>query len=231
MAGHRGPRPEAGRPRAARVSPAAPGETGEPAGLEAERYLLRERRRAARGRCCAAGVRLAAHAHRGPHPHRLRARRLPAVALDVDRPYWAVVTAPSVFPVSVTLSWNRSLQRIIGAVVGLLAAIAVTNRRAAGRVERALAATERLRADAERTLADPAAAPAAPHDAGRRLAAAFVEPREAHDAAVGEWWQRDLAEQQVLAAEQAAHRTLAATAERRGRPGQGLAPVPSIGAV
>ncbi|MGX6744899.1 hypothetical protein [Streptomyces xantholiticus] len=76
-----------------------------------------------------------------------------------------------------------------------------TNRRAAGRVERALAATERLRADAERTLADPVAAPADRAGAGRRLAAALVEPREAQDAAVGEWWQRDLPEQQVLAAE------------------------------
>ncbi|GGT03447.1 hypothetical protein GCM10010271_01490 [Streptomyces kurssanovii] len=227
-----------------------------------------------------------------------------AVALGVDRPYWAVVTAASVFQVNVTLSWNRALQRtlgnllgvlafaavvplirtgpaallgcllffsfgaealitrnywlgsvavtpmalllveaggthpagtligdrvldtLIGVALGLLAAVAVTNRRAAGRVDRALAAAAGARAAAERTLAGPASAAALDAD-GRRLAAALVDLRDARDAAAGEWWQRTLPEEEVLEAERAGHRTLAATAQRRGLHG----PAPTIGAV
>ncbi|MFH8926160.1 FUSC family protein [Streptomyces pristinaespiralis] len=228
-----------------------------------------------------------------------------AVALGVDRPYWAVVTAASVFQMNVTLSWNRALQRtlgnllgvlafaavvplirtgpaallgcllffsfaaealitrnywlgsvavtpmalllveaggphppgtligdrvldtLIGVVLGLLAAVVVTNRRAAGRVEQALAAAAAARAAAERTLAGPDPATAALDADSRRLAAALVDLRDAQDAAAGEWWQRTLPEEEVLEAERAGHRTLAATAQRRGLHG----PAPTIGAV
>ncbi|WLQ37414.1 FUSC family protein [Streptomyces castrisilvae] len=215
-------------------------------------------------------------------------------AVGVGRPYWAIVTAASLYQANVTLSWNRTLQRtlgnligvlvfaavlpaarstplaligfcllfgfaaealitrnywlgsvavtpmallvleyagshpageligdrvldtVIGAAVGFLAAVVVTNRRATGRVERALAAAEQARAHAVRTLAAPEPAPAALDAARRRLTGSLVELREADDTAAGEWWQRALPQEAVLAAEQAGHRTLAATAKRQG---------------
>ncbi|WP_442806090.1 FUSC family protein [Streptomyces sp. NBC_01257] len=226
-------------------------------------------------------------------------------AAGVGRPYWAIVTAASLYQANVTLSWNRTLQRtvgnligvlvfaavlpltrtdplvligfclffgfaaealitrnywlgsvavtpmallvleyagshpageligdraldtVIGAAVGFLAAVLVTNRRAGGRVEQALAAAEQARAHAVRTLAAPAVTPAALDAARRGLTGALVELREADDTAAGEWWQRDLPQEAVLAAEQAGHRTLAATATRRGT----IAPAQENGAV
>lgn len=228
-----------------------------------------------------------------------------SMAVGVGRPYWAIVTAASLYQANVTLSWNRALQRtlgnllgvlvfavvlpvsrtsslaligcclffnfaaealitrnywlgsiavtpmallvlefggthpageligdrvldtVIGAAVGILAAMAVTNRRATGRLERALAATDRARAHAVRTIATPAPAPAALDAARRRLTGSLVELREAGDTAAGEWWQRALPEEHILAAEQAGHRTLAATATRQGL----IAPAPENGAV
>ncbi|WP_143662558.1 FUSC family protein, partial [Streptomyces sp. f51] len=215
-------------------------------------------------------------------------------ALGVGRPYWAIVTAASLYQANITLSWNRTLQRtlgnllgvlvfaavlpvsrisplalvccclffgfaaealitrnywlgsvavtpmallvlefggahpageligdrvldtVLGAATGFLAAALVTNRRATGRVEQALDATDRARAAAERTVADPAAAPTERDRTRRALTASLVELREAGDTAAGEWWQRALPEQRLLAAERAGHRTLAATAPRRG---------------
>ncbi|MET7858094.1 FUSC family protein [Streptomyces sp. NPDC005318] len=228
-----------------------------------------------------------------------------SMAFGVGRPYWAIVTAASLYQPNVTLSWNRTLQRtlgnllgvlvfaavlpvsrtsplaligccllfnfaaealitrnywlgsiavtpmallviefggthpageligdrvldtVIGAAVGLLAAMAVTNRRATGRLERALDATDRARAHAVQTLAAAAPAPAALDAARRRLTGSLVELHEAGDTAAGEWWQRALPEEQLLAAEQAGHRTLAATATRQGL----IAPAPENGAV
>ncbi|WP_411086644.1 FUSC family protein [Streptomyces sp. 061-3] len=228
-----------------------------------------------------------------------------SMAVGVGRPYWAIVTAASLYQANVTLSWNRALQRtlgnllgvlvfaavlpvsrtsslaligcclffnfaaealitrnywlgsiavtpmallvlefggthpageligdrvldtVIGAAVGILAAMAVTNRRATGRLERALAATDRARAHAVQTIAAPAPAPAALDAARRRLTGSLVELREAGDTAAGEWWQRALPEEHILAAEQAGHRTLAATATRQGL----IAPAPENGAV
>ncbi|MER8090927.1 FUSC family protein [Streptomyces sp. NPDC094048] len=215
-------------------------------------------------------------------------------AVGVGRPYWAIVTAASLYQANVTLSWNRALQRtlgnligvlvfaavlpvsrtgplaligfclffgfaaealitrnywlgsiavtpmallvlefggthpageligdrvldtLIGAGVGMLAAMLVTNRRAAGRLEKALDATDRARAHAVHALAAPRPTPAALDAARRRLTGSLVELREADDTAAGEWWQRALPQEQVLAAEQAGHRTLAATAKRQG---------------
>ncbi|MFE9489151.1 FUSC family protein [Streptomyces sp. NPDC006641] len=226
-------------------------------------------------------------------------------AAGVGRPYWAIVTAASLYQANVTLSWNRALQRtlgnllgvlvfaavlpvsrtgplaligfclffgfaaealitrnywlgsvavtpmallvlefggthpageligdrvldtVIGAAAGLLAAMLVTNRRAGGRLEKALAATELARAHAVHALAAPQTTPAALDAARRRLTGSLVELREADDTAAGEWWQRALPREQVLAAEQAGHRTLAATATRRGS----IARAPENGAV
>lgn len=210
-----------------------------------------------------------------------------SLALGVGRPYWALVTAASLYQANVTLTWNRGVQRVVGNLVGVLAfaaiaplahlshaamivcclalafgaealigrnywlgsvcvtpmallvtefarfqqpgelildrvvdtfvgallgvvaAIAVTNRRAADHIELAIDATDRARARAEQALAAPS--PATLRPARRGLTAALVDLRTAHDAAAGEWWQRALPEQRVIAAEQAGHRTLAAT--------------------
>ncbi|MFI6948555.1 FUSC family protein [Streptomyces sp. NPDC050422] len=226
-------------------------------------------------------------------------------AAGVGRPYWAIVTAASLYQANVTLSWNRTLQRtlgnllgvlvfaavlpaarmdplaligfcllfgfaaealitrnywlgsvavtpmallvleyagshpageligdrvldtVIGAGVGFLAAVLVTNRRATGRVEKALADAEQARAHAVQTLAATAPTPGALDAARRRLTGSLVELREADDTAAGEWWQRALPQEAVLAAEQAGHRTLAATATRQGM----IAPAQENGAV
>ncbi|MDX3427555.1 FUSC family protein [Streptomyces sp. NBC_01696] len=215
-------------------------------------------------------------------------------ALGVGHPYWAIVTAASVYQPNLVLSWSRALQRtvgnllgvlvfaaviplarldplvlvlcvlffnfaaealitrnywlgsvavtpmallilefggfqpagelvadraldtLVGVAVGFLAAIAVTNRRASGRVERALAAAVDARHRAELAVADPAVDTLVLETARRRLTASLVELRDAGDVASGEWWQRALPEEELLAAEQAGHRTLAATAQRQG---------------
>uniref|UniRef100_A0AAU3H426 FUSC family protein n=1 Tax=Streptomyces sp. NBC_01401 TaxID=2903854 RepID=A0AAU3H426_9ACTN len=111
---------------------------------------------------------------------------------------------------------DRALDTLVGVAVGFLVAIAVTNRRASGRVELAIAAAADARGRAERAVADPAADALVLETARRRLTACLVELRDASDVASGEWWQRALPEQELLAAEQAAHRTLAATAQRQG---------------
>lgn len=212
-----------------------------------------------------------------------------SLALGVGRPYWALVTAASLYQANVTLTWNRGVQRVVGnlvgvlafaaivplahlsqatlivcclalafgaealmgrnywlgsvcvtpmallvtefarfqepgglildrvvdtvvgALLGIVAAIAVTNRRAADHIELAIDATDRARARAEQALAAPLPAPSTLRPARRGLTAALVDLRTAHDAAAGEWWQRALPEQRVMAAEQAGHRTLAAT--------------------
>ncbi|MEU5719423.1 FUSC family protein [Streptomyces sp. NPDC020403] len=110
----------------------------------------------------------------------------------------------------------RTLDTLVGAAVGILAAVAVPNRRATGRVERALAATGEARASAEKLLADPGTGPLTLETARRRLTSSLIELRDASDIAAGEWWQRALPEEEMLAAEHAGHRTLAATAQRQG---------------
>ncbi|MDF3299346.1 FUSC family protein [Streptomyces tropicalis] len=217
-----------------------------------------------------------------------------SLALGVGRPYWALVTAASLYQANVTLTWSRGVQRVvgnllgvlvfaavaplahtsgaalvlcclafnfgaealigrnywlgsvsvtpmallitefagpgatgeligqraldtvIGALVGFVAAVAVTNRRAGGRIEHALAAADRAREHAARVLAEPVPAPAALGSARRGLAAALAELRATADAASGEWWQRALPLERVVLAEASGHRTLAATVRRRG---------------
>ncbi|WP_149822950.1 FUSC family protein [Streptomyces tailanensis] len=217
-----------------------------------------------------------------------------SLAIGVGRPYWALVTAASLYQANITLTWNRAVQRVagnlagvlafvavvplahlhpgalvlcclalnfgaealisrnywlgticvtplallvtefaryenpgelitdrvvdtlVGALVGLVAAIAVTNRRAGARVEEALAAVERARQHTVRMAADPDAAPGTLSAARRRLSASLLELRATTDAAAGEWWQRAWSSERVTHAEQAGHRTLTATARRHG---------------
>ncbi|MFK0119654.1 FUSC family protein [Streptomyces sp. NPDC090994] len=216
-----------------------------------------------------------------------------SLAIGVGRPYWALVTAAALYQANLTLTWSRTVQRVVGnlagvllfavvapvahlhqaflvvfclacafgaeafisrnywlgtvcvtpmallisefaryqdpgelitervldtvvgAVVGLLAAVAVTNRRAASRVEEAVTAADRAREHAARLLAAPRPDPAALETARRALAAALTDLRATADAAAGEWWQRALPQERVVLAEQAGHRTLAATVRRR----------------
>ncbi|MFF3643311.1 FUSC family protein [Streptomyces sp. NPDC002564] len=116
---------------------------------------------------------------------------------------------------------DRVVDTLVGAVLGVAAAVLVTNRRAADRIEQAIAATDRAREHAEAGLAGAGAV----ESGRRRLTAALVDLRAAADAAAGEWWQHALPEQRVLAAERAGHRTLAATVRRRsGENGQAKRP-------
>ncbi|MHC3467875.1 FUSC family protein [Streptomyces sp. 7R007] len=225
-----------------------------------------------------------------------------SLALGVGRPYWALVTAASLYQANLALTWSRGVQRVVGnlagvllfaavaplahlgqaalvlcclafnfgaealisrnywlgtvcvtpmallitefagfqepgllitervvdtlvgALVGLLAAVAVTNRRAGDRVEDALAAVERAREHAARLLAGPQPAPAALESARRGLVAALADLRATVDAASGEWWRRALPEERVVRAEQAGHRTLAATVRNQDARAEGVQP-------
>ncbi|WP_329406993.1 FUSC family protein [Streptomyces sp. NBC_00704] len=44
-----------------------------------------------------------------------------SLALGVGRPYWALVTAASLYQANVTLTWSRAVQRVVGNIVGVLA--------------------------------------------------------------------------------------------------------------
>ncbi|WP_320778055.1 FUSC family protein, partial [Streptomyces sp. CRN 30] len=216
-----------------------------------------------------------------------------SLAVGIGRPYWAIVTAAALYQANMTLTWSRTVQRVVGnlagvlvfavvapvahlhqaflvlfclacgfgaeafisrnywlgsvcvtpmallisefaryqdpgelitervldtvvgAVVGFLAAMAVTNRRSVSRVEEAVTAADRAREGAARLLAEPGPAPADLEAARRALATALTELRATTDAAAGEWWQRALPQERVVLAEQAGHRTLAATVRRR----------------
>ncbi|MEV0637885.1 FUSC family protein [Streptomyces sp. NPDC050619] len=217
-----------------------------------------------------------------------------SLALGVGRPYWALVTAASLYQANLSLTWSRGVQRVVGnlagvllfaavvplahlgpaalvlcslalnfggealisrnywlgsvcvtpmallitefagyqqpgrlitervvdtlvgTLVGLAAAVAVTNRRAGDRVEQALSGVERSRERAARLLAEPHPAPGAVEAARRGLTAALVELRATVEAASGEWWQRAVPHERVVLAERSGHRTLATTARRQG---------------
>ncbi|MFF5184372.1 FUSC family protein [Streptomyces sp. NPDC000345] len=44
-----------------------------------------------------------------------------SLALGVGRPYWALVTAASLYQANVALTWNRAVQRVVGNLAGVLA--------------------------------------------------------------------------------------------------------------
>lgn len=110
---------------------------------------------------------------------------------------------------------ERVVDTLVGALVGFLAAVVVTNRRAGDRVEQAVATADRARERAARLLAEPAPAPGALEAARRGLAAALTDLRATVDGAAGEWWGRALPQERVVLAEQSGHRTLAATVRRQ----------------
>ncbi|MFD8734879.1 FUSC family protein [Streptomyces sp. NPDC059618] len=114
------------------------------------------------------------------------------------------------------LMTDRVLDTLVGALVGFVAAVAVTDRRAGDRVEEALAAVGRAREQAAGLLAEERPLPGELESARRRLSAAVVHLRSTADAVSGEWWRRALPEERVMRAEQAGHRTLAATVRRQG---------------
>jgi uncharacterized membrane protein YccC len=114
------------------------------------------------------------------------------------------------------LMTDRILDTLVGALVGFLAAVAVTDRRAGDRVEEALLAVGRAQGHAAALLAAERPASGALESARRGLSAAVVHLRSVADAASGEWWRRALPEERVMRAEQAGHRTLAATVRRQG---------------
>ncbi|MFG3321424.1 FUSC family protein [Streptomyces sp. NPDC048171] len=114
-----------------------------------------------------------------------------------------------------SLITERVVDTLVGALVGFLAAVAVTDRSAGNRVERALRAADRAREHTARVLAEPDPAPGALETARRSLAAALTDLRSTVDGAAGEWWGRALPQERVVLAEQSGHRTLAA-AVRRG---------------
>ncbi|MEV0266101.1 FUSC family protein [Streptomyces sp. NPDC050617] len=112
---------------------------------------------------------------------------------------------------------DRWIDTVVGAVVGVLACVLVTNRRATDRIESALRHVSEARESAVRLLATSHDH----HEAGwarDRLAAALIELREAVDVASGEWWQRALPEERVALAEQEGHRTLASLVRRLSAP-------------
>ncbi|MET9356939.1 FUSC family protein [Streptomyces sp. NPDC006617] len=120
------------------------------------------------------------------------------------------------------LMTERAVDTLVGALVGFLAAVVVTNRRAGNRVEQAVTAADRARERAARLLAEPAPAPGALEAARRRLAAALTDLRATADGAAGEWWGRALPQERVVLAEQAGHRTLAEAVRRQAtRPDRG----------
>ncbi|MCK1818722.1 FUSC family protein [Streptomyces sp. XM83C] len=43
-----------------------------------------------------------------------------SLALGFDRPYWALVTAASLYQANLTLTWSRSVQRVVGNLLGVL---------------------------------------------------------------------------------------------------------------
>ena len=111
---------------------------------------------------------------------------------------------------------ERVVDTLVGALAGLAAAVAVTNRRAGDRVGHAPTGVERAREHAARLLGEPHPAPGALEAARRRLAATLLELRGTVEAAPGEWWQRALPHERVVRAEQSGHRTLAATVRCQG---------------
>nr|WP_245654605.1 FUSC family protein [Streptomyces violens] len=121
---------------------------------------------------------------------------------------------------------DRWVDTVVGAVIGLICCVLVTNRRATDRIEAAVARVVAAREAAAAVLdADLPDDHAAGHEVGHemgwardRLAAALVELREAVEVASGEWWQRALPAERVALTERDGHRTLARLVRRLTAP-------------
>jgi uncharacterized membrane protein YccC len=112
---------------------------------------------------------------------------------------------------------DRVLDTVIGVVIGLLCCILVTNRRAAGRTEKALDSAAAAYEAAARLVDTEVASALDLHELGwarDRLAGALVELRDAADTATGEWWQGALPEERIATAEREGHQLLAELARR-----------------
>lgn len=125
---------------------------------------------------------------------------------------------------------DRWIDTLVGAVVGLLCCVVVTNRRATHRLDDVLrhVADARARAGA---LTARGAEPDA-DEIGRardRLALALIELREAADVASGEWWQRAVPEQRLAGIEREGHMELARLVRRLHPPVTGPAGLPARG--
>ncbi|RMI29223.1 FUSC family protein, partial [Actinomadura harenae] len=104
---------------------------------------------------------------------------------------------------------DRWLDTCVGAAVGLLGCVLITNRRASGRIGGAL---DRLSAAVAETHAVTGAAPGTVAALRDRVTTALVDLRDAVDVAEGEWWQRALPAERVERAERDGHRALATLA-------------------
>jgi uncharacterized membrane protein YccC len=113
------------------------------------------------------------------------------------------------------LMTERVVDTLVGALVGFLAAVAVTNRRAGNRVEQAVTAADSARERAARLLAEADPVPGALEAARRGLAAALTDLRATADGAAGEWWGRALPQERVVLAERSRQRTLAEAVRRQ----------------
>ncbi|WP_217169489.1 FUSC family protein [Streptomyces sp. AC512_CC834] len=143
----------------------------------------------------------------------------------ITRNYWlgSVCVTPMALLVSEFAGYQepgeliteRVVDTLVGALVGFLAAVAVTNRRAGSRVEQAVTAADLARERAARLLAEREPAPGALEAAGRSLAAALTDLRATADGAAGEWWGRALPQERVVLAERSGHRTLAEAVRRQ----------------
>ncbi|MGW0606770.1 FUSC family protein [Streptomyces sp. NPDC002644] len=150
----------------------------------------------------------------------------------ISRNYWlgSVCVTPMALLVTEYAHWqstpelvlDRTVDTLVGALVGLAAAVVVTDRRAVDRVAEALRRAEAARHRADTLVAGTSAAPAALAVARRDLAAALVTLRGTTQAASGEWWRRALPVEEVTREERAGHRTLAATV-RHPAPGSAAA--------
>ncbi|MFF3518125.1 FUSC family protein [Streptomyces sp. NPDC002573] len=100
------------------------------------------------------------------------------------------------------LLMDRALDTLTGCTLGLLVALAITDRRAVDRAKSALATVNASHAAAARLMAQPSAPdPADLVHARCRLASALAQLREATEVASGEWRQRTLPQERIAAAE------------------------------
>ncbi|WP_051468864.1 FUSC family protein [Actinomadura oligospora] len=104
---------------------------------------------------------------------------------------------------------DRWLDTCVGAAVGLLGCVLITNRRASARVDGAL---DRLGAAVAETHALTGVAPGTAAALRDRVTAALADLRDAVAVAEGEWWQRALPAERVERAERAGRRALATLA-------------------
>jgi hypothetical protein len=103
---------------------------------------------------------------------------------------------------------DRWIDTCVGAVVGVLSSMLVTNRRATDQIDEALEKLDRAQGEVRSLTNGNDAGPGRHRSAGKRLVAALVELRDAVNTATGEWWQRALPQERILHAERDGHAAL-----------------------